>query len=132
MTEELDPKYIAFCEAYLKNWNATKAYMEVYPDSSYESASSNAYRVMGNDGVKEYLKNALAERIMTTPEVLARLADRARDETNPMAQLRALELIGKSQALFLDRTDITTKGEVLSWGEIQKKSEITVVDKPED
>ncbi|MCX0370573.1 terminase small subunit [Clostridium perfringens] len=41
-----------FCVEYLKELNATKSYMEIYLDSSYIAARSNASDLLSNPNVK--------------------------------------------------------------------------------
>lgn len=55
-----------FCLYFVKYLNATKAYQKAY-ETTYENADSNAYRLMGNEGIRaeiERLKKARAAGIM--------------------------------------------------------------------
>ena len=57
--------------------------------------------------------------------VLIKLAERARDTSNKQAQLRAIELLGKTKGIFLDRTDITSKGKSISWEQFISENQET-------
>ncbi|WP_367378109.1 terminase small subunit [Enterococcus gilvus] len=58
---ELKNEHELFCLLYLKyKFNATKAYQEVY-GVDYKTASSNAWRLMGNDGVNKEVKRLKGE-----------------------------------------------------------------------
>lgn len=41
--------------------NATRCYQEAYPDSSYEAAASNAYRLLRHDGVRARIRELREE-----------------------------------------------------------------------
>jgi phage terminase small subunit len=63
--KDLNNKQQAFCRQYIIDWNGTRAYMHVYPDSSKEAAESSASRLLTNAKVKEYIeeiKNNLEEQ----------------------------------------------------------------------
>lgn len=68
-----------FCEQYLLDFNATRAYKVAYPDSKTdESARAGASRLLTNDNVQEYLevrKKELGNKMEITQErVLKELA----------------------------------------------------------
>lgn len=52
---DLNPRHRLFVLEYLKDWNATRAYMATYPESSRESALANSARLIGNDRIKEII-----------------------------------------------------------------------------
>ena len=78
----LTDKQVRFCQEYIIDLNAMQAYIR----AGYEerSAEANAYRLMGNDGVKAYIQELMdlrAERLrITADEVLVGL-DRMRRAT---------------------------------------------------
>ena len=54
--ENLKPEHRMFAQKYVEYYcNGTKAYMAVYPDSSYESAKSSAADLLTNPNIKEYI-----------------------------------------------------------------------------
>jgi hypothetical protein len=126
MTEERE-SYLSneeveiYCKKYLETWSKVTAYLTVHPESTRESALHNITRYHSNPKVIEYLKAMILDKVMGTDEIYSTLSYLARDNTNKQTQLRALELIGKTHGLFVDRTDITSKGDKLSWGEYLEK-----------
>lgn len=74
----LSAKHEAFVEAYLKKWNATEAYLQVYPKSSRVAARANGARLIANDSIAEEIAARIAERAMDKDEVIDRLAAQAR------------------------------------------------------
>lgn len=59
---ELTDKQRLFCICYVRCFNATKAYQKAY-ECSYETAVANAYRMMGNDGIKKEIHNLKQSRL---------------------------------------------------------------------
>ena len=45
-----------FCKEYIHDWNATRAYMDVYPNSSEVSAGVQSCNLIGNNRIKAYIK----------------------------------------------------------------------------
>lgn len=58
--EDLTEQQKLFCLFYLQHFSATKAYQQAF-QVSYKTASSNSYRLMGNEGVKRELNRLKAE-----------------------------------------------------------------------
>lgn len=64
ITEELNERQKKFCENYVVDWNGTRSYMDAYPDADYDSAKTNASRLLTNANIKSYIeecKNKTAE-----------------------------------------------------------------------
>jgi hypothetical protein len=120
LINKMSAEHIQFCEAYLSGFtgknrvNATEAYCLVYPDSERVSASSSSFKLLKRDDVKAYIAKRLGEMAMSTNEVLLRLADLSRNADKDSDKIRAMELIGKHQAMWLDRTDVTSAGSTIS------------------
>ncbi len=116
MSKELDERQKLFCEKFLEGFTGTRrvspmeAYQFAYPDCNKKSASASGSRLLTYVNVKEYLKERISEMTMQTNEVLIRLGNLARNAEKDSDKLKALELIGKTQGMFLDRTDITSGG----------------------
>lgn len=53
---ELNDRQKAFCREYCMHLNSVKAYMKIYPDSTYDSACASGPRLLGNVRIKEYVK----------------------------------------------------------------------------
>jgi len=110
----MNEKHIAFIEKYLQCFNATRAYLEVYPNSTYDSARKSSSELLAKPDIQEVLKARYSELVMTDDEYYALLTERARDTSNPSLQLKALELIGRTRGKFIDRQDITSAGQSIS------------------
>lgn len=63
----------AFMEAYLRSFNGTLAYMEAYPESTYDAASVSAHRLLRNDKIRAELERRFKSATMGKFEVLERL-----------------------------------------------------------
>jgi phage terminase small subunit len=69
----LPPKQKLFCEEYLIDYNATRAYKAAYKTKNDDTARSNAARLLTNANVKSYLekkKAALAAKLEITQEMV--------------------------------------------------------------
>ena len=102
----LSNKRRVFIEEYLKCWNATEAAKQA--GYSARTAHSQGPRLLENVEVKEAIEERINELSMSADEVIVRLTNIARNgltssRLRPSDVLRALELIGKSHALFTDR-----------------------------
>lgn len=72
--DDLTDKQKAFCLYYLQRFNAISAYMRAF-DADYETAHSNAYRLMANDGIQKQLtklKKSVANDNYVTASDIAR------------------------------------------------------------
>lgn len=59
---KLNTKHLAFIEEYMINgFNATGAYMKVYPKSSYASAKAHAARLVSNGNIKVEIEARIEE-----------------------------------------------------------------------
>ena len=45
-----------FCKEYIYDWNATRAYMVIYPNSSENSAGVQSSNLIRNNRIKAYIK----------------------------------------------------------------------------
>ncbi len=104
-----------YCRKYLETFSRTEAYKAVHPNCSHETAVANGLRYFNYPKIKEYLTDMMQDKVMSMDELFKILTERARDASNKQAQLKALELIGKTKGVFLDRTDITTAGQRITW-----------------
>lgn len=58
---ELNEKQKAFVDHYIICLNGTKAYMEAYPDTTYETAQTSSYRLLRNEQIKALISEKLKE-----------------------------------------------------------------------
>lgn len=56
IAEGLNERQKKFCEGYIFDWNGTRAYMAAYPDADYDSARTNASRLLANVNIKAYIE----------------------------------------------------------------------------
>jgi len=66
-----------------ENMNRTRAYMRIFPNSSYDAAKSSASRMLSKANVKAEVARRLEEEAMSAEEALARLARIARGSMLP-------------------------------------------------
>jgi len=112
-----------FCEKYLQHFNGAKAYQDTYKDASYDTARANASALLKeNPEVQEYLKSRLAELTITSNEIILGIAAIARNpEEATGSRLKAYDMLAKVNGLYLERMDITTGGNSISWQQIIKQ-----------
>lgn len=53
----LSERHKAFCRRYVYDWNATQSYLEIYPDSSYESAMSSSSELLRNPKIEAFIEH---------------------------------------------------------------------------
>lgn len=63
--KELTPKQKKFCQEYLKDFNASRAYKAVYKVKSDNQARANGSRLIANDNVSEYLSEIMHQLRLT-------------------------------------------------------------------
>ena len=75
--EQLEnPKHEMFAQALIKhNGNQTRAYMEVYPKSKYDSARHSAAILLTNAYIRERIRQLLGEHGLSVAELLKKLKD---------------------------------------------------------
>lgn len=124
-----------FCDEYLIDCNATRAYRTAYPRvKNNDVASAAASRLLGNVTIREYIDERLAEinssKVATAQEVMEYLTAVMRGETkaeivvvegdgdgtstakhiqkapDEREKLKAAELLGKRFALFSEQVQV--------------------------
>ena len=76
----LPKRHQAFIDEYLKCFNATRAYLKVYPKSTYDAARANSSRLITQDNIKEQIAGRMDALHMSADEALKLLADQARGD----------------------------------------------------
>lgn len=124
-----------FCDEYLVDLNATRAYRAAYPRVKNDAvASSNGSRLLGNADIRAYIDMRLAEisaaKVATAQEVMEYLtavmrgestaeivvvegdgdgmstAKRLQKAPDEKERLKAAELLGKRFALFTEQVQV--------------------------
>lgn len=55
--KDLKDSHKAFCKEYVVDWNGTRAYQKIYPDSSYKAAISSASDLLTNPNIQSYIEH---------------------------------------------------------------------------
>ena len=133
----LSEKQELFCREYLKDFNGTQACIRA--GYSKNSANVQASRLLANDNIQKYIKEISEglkrNDIMDIIEVQQRLTAMARGQitedvvvvegsgdgcsdsriiqkkVSAKDQVKALELLGKANGLFVDKVDMSVKNE---------------------
>lgn len=138
-----------FCDEYLIDLNATRAYKLAYPNVKSESAAtSGASRLLRNVKVQEYINKQLekisSEKIADAKEVMEYLTTVLRGESqseivviegtgdgcsdarkmnkapDEKERLKAAELLGKRYGLFTDKLEVDGNAKVVITDDIPK------------
>ena len=125
---KLNPSQRRFAVEYLKDQNATQAYLRVYGGSA-ESAGTAGPRLLENVAIQVIVERGLAraaERANITAEKnLARIAGIAYE--NKLAKLptvlKACELIGRALGQFKDISQVTATVEVVDQAAVKAMRE---------
>ena len=121
----LSPRQEAFCMAYAKCGNATQAYREAgYKAKSDNVAAASAAKILRNAKVQARLEEIRgeveSERIVQPREmqewyssiIRGETADGGK-ETRMRDRLKAAELLGRMQGLFIDKREVSMSGGVV-------------------
>ena len=96
----LTNKRKVFVAEYLRCWNASEAARR----AGYAHERSAGHALLTNPDIQAHIQEELTNLTMSADECLLRIADIAREETSQ--SLKALELIGKTHSLFVDRQQV--------------------------
>ena len=120
---DLNEKQKKFCEEYILDWNATRAYQETYPNASYETSNVNGSKLLVKASIKAYIEEIQKDLQklagISKLSVLNKLKDIINvDDTETIAtkdKLKALEVVNKMLG-FNDpeKSNITTNAKELT------------------
>lgn len=106
-----------FCEEYLIDLNATRAYKKVYQTDKDNSARANASKLLQKQEVKEYIEERLEEirqeKIANADEVLMTITDVMRTTVKDSDRLKAAELLSKKYGLLIDKIEQKTDANII-------------------
>lgn len=103
-SDGLTPKQKRFCEEFIKDYNATKAYMRAY-EANYDTANAKAYKLVKNECVKAYLdkleREVFEEMRINADHIATELAKLAFNdsEISKKDKMKAIELLQKQLGL---------------------------------
>lgn len=90
MSDKIYYKHKKFADLVLLYGNATRAYLEVYPGVTYESAMANASRLLRNDKVNTYISDRLKEHQMNADEAIKLISDIAHGDIADFMDITSL------------------------------------------
>jgi hypothetical protein len=109
----LSPSQLAFAQGLIRGLTYKQAYRDAYPNAqgSDGSITTSAYRLSRDPRIAEMVRDALEEtaehlaedRAATQRYVLRQLVAHSKTAKQEGTKLKALELLGKSTGLFIDR-----------------------------
>ena len=110
----LNDKQKRFCEEYIKDLNATQAYIR----AGYEapSAKEGASRLLTNDNIQEYvsfLRTEIQERTKVTLDSVVFRIDAIADDGEENNRLKALDMLMKHLGGYT--ADKTVNEDVTTW-----------------
>lgn len=108
--KKLNDKQLLFIEIYVSTLDAQRSYMEAY-EVGIETAKTNAYKLLAKPEIKEIVDLRIQEKLesFTEDDILLELISIARDHDQKTGdRLRAIELLGKTRAMFVDK--VKTEG----------------------
>lgn len=121
MKQTLTSKENLFCELIAKGQSQTQAYKTAYEckNSKQETIKNNAYKLMNKENIKNRLaelKQIQEQECKYTKEQsykkLCEMQEKAEQENNINAMIRAEELKGKLFDLYNNKTDINLKADI--------------------
>lgn len=116
---EISEKKKLVCKALIAhNFNQRKAYQEIYPKSSNETADVNCSKLLRETKVQKYLNSLITKKdkddLVTIEEVIVGLKQDIADAKvakQYSAVIKARELLGKYKAMWTDRKILSGEGE---------------------
>ena len=112
---KLTPKQEEFCDIYISSGNATESYKQAYKSCKKDSvARANSCRLLTNANIIQYIRDKndaiKNDRIADMQEVKEFWTNTLRSEEVEMRdRIKVSELIGKTNAAFIDKVELTEK-----------------------
>jgi len=115
----LSPSQLAFAQGLIRGNTYKQSYKDAYPNAQGTDASitTSAYRLIRDPRIAEMVRDALEEtaehlaedRAATQRYVLRQLVAHSKTAKQEGTKLKALELLGKSTGLFIDKAETEAK-----------------------
>ena len=117
----LTAKERAFCEEYVKSYNAGQAYMAIY-DCKKNTALSDGYKILKRPAIIEYIKElqqALVERYADAAsiilnELMEDITFRDADGNHSQTWLKSVDLVQKQLGLQKLKADIQAENTIIN------------------
>ena len=132
----LTRKQNLFVDNYILTENAQKSYMIAYPKSNENTAGVNGHKLLKMEKIQAEIAKRKAEKInspdIATAEDMFKLLTQMMfdPEVRPSDRMKAIELLGKNQALWVDRVEHTNQTEFVIELGGNKTQQIDYVDMP--
>ena len=106
----LNKKQKEFCERYIKDFNGTRAYMEVYEMDNEKNAGISACRLLKMPKCRLYIQELIKEHVsheLTPDRILYELMDIAFDHDTPQnTRLQALQHLSKLMGMEVTKVQL--------------------------
>lgn len=107
MAKELNQKQKLFCERYIKDFNGTRAYLEVYDTEDEKVAGINASKLLKRQDIRLYIQELIKEHVsqeLTPDRILYELMDIAFNHEVPHnTRLQALQHLSKLMGMEITK-----------------------------
>lgn len=112
--DELTDKQLAFIDAYLESFNATKAYIEAGYSTNTKYIGKRAYEVLNNPKVKEELNRRMEELRMDNELVIQKMIRKSMDimdddEQKTADVIKSMEFLMKLLGLGQETINVNAK-----------------------
>ena len=107
----LNAKQKLFCERYIKDFNATQSYLEVY-ECEYDTARANATKLLKREDVRLYIQELIKENVsqdLTADRILYELMEIAFSHDGsipPNIRLQALQHLSKLMGMEVTKVQM--------------------------
>lgn len=107
----LNMKQKLFCERYIKDFNATQSYLEVY-GCEYDTARANAPKLLKREDIRLYIQDLIKENVsqdLTADRILYELMDLAFNHDGsipPNIRLQALQHLSKLMGMEVTKVQM--------------------------
>lgn len=109
LVDGLSPKMKAFCYAYLKTNNATKAYLEAYDTTNETTAAQEGSKLLKRDDITEFLNelnkpivNKITNEREKKRQLIWKAIDRCDKKEDEAGMARYLDILNKMDSEYVN------------------------------
>lgn len=112
MSKELNAKQKKFCEEYIKDFNATRAYMEAYDTDDVKGAGASSSRLLKNPLIRTHIQELIKECVsndLTPNRILFELMELAFSHDGSVPhniRLQALQHLSKLMGMEVTKVQM--------------------------